>query len=658
MVSIHRAPARGRHAHKLAVPFVAMPAIRKSSRQSRTSTPYATPTNNQLPSDEGRGDKTQSFLDSWVEPPPRNPAPSFEDHGFARQGVLETMAPLGARPSHRMKMKARTYPDPPTRRSTSGRNGELLAPDQTVVSTPEMTPAREIERDSERMDDDEVSAGPPTQDPDEDEDDDWVPKKSKGNKPVVKTPVRGKTPVQNKTPSQARTPLKSGTAPSSSMLSTSARKSMPSLLGTDSGTAAGEQKIQIAVNDAVTRAKAHNRPDLIDALRQMHENARSDNGIRVMLEAVIYSNASGEQHKQFSRFIKDVKKRYKRNSRASTVRGARDTTHSDAASNLHSAPLSPSSSPLPAKATNGGSTRSAERFLTNNAASSLPTQLFDPMDISSDNTPVAGQEQAVDAGSAQAHPLSTIPSLAKRSPSPGTRMPSKSPRKHEPSNEGTVVETDAAKEVSTMHATSPDSILGDSDSALSEVDEAVVQNGPPVSPKKTNGTAAAAAPGPKKTLPAQARIGKKSRANSAKPNGRFEKKAPPTAEEKAEEAEIMRRREQMAQQQPVRANYNPPVSDMRFGFEDEMLETESLTDSQIAVGPPMDSSRPRRTGRPSRVSLNLNVGKRMREDSQALSSPQPLISATSTRPTTPAFAPPPAKRLKLTNGGAARTKRS
>jgi hypothetical protein len=187
------------------------------------------------------------------------------------------------------------------------------------------------------------------------------------------------------------------------------------------------------------------------------------------------------------------------------------------------------------------------------------------------------------------------------------------------------------------------------------VNEEIVQNGPP-EPTQANGNGAAVAPKKAKNA-ALARAGKKSRANSVKPPGKHEKKPPLTAEEVAEQLRLQKRRQELVEQQPSYLDYHPPTSDVRF--DDEMLDTESLTESQIAVGPPVDTDQPRRPGRVPRNSnsMNIFVGKRLRDGSSAQPSPQ-FDSAASTRPSTPAIAPPFPKRLKLNNGQAARTKRS
>ena len=167
-----------------------MPSLRKSSRKSQTSTPYATPLDANSPSSEAKKEKTQSYLDGWIEPPPKNPAPSFEEHGFARHGVLETMAPLGVPPTAKMKQRARGLADPTVRRSFLGKNGNLLAGEEGV-STPEMTPARELEQEEEERQEEEDGLPASFNVQDEEDDDDYVPGEEQGQTAYFKNAGQG-----------------------------------------------------------------------------------------------------------------------------------------------------------------------------------------------------------------------------------------------------------------------------------------------------------------------------------------------------------------------------------------------------------------------------------------------------------------------------------
>ena len=52
-------------------------------------------------------DRNQRSIMEWTEPSTQNPTPSFEEHGFARHGVFEQMAPLGQPPSAKVKQRTR-----------------------------------------------------------------------------------------------------------------------------------------------------------------------------------------------------------------------------------------------------------------------------------------------------------------------------------------------------------------------------------------------------------------------------------------------------------------------------------------------------------------------------------------------------------------------
>ena len=99
-----------------------MSSTRSTRKSSRRSSPHRNTLESVPPAAPDREKKEKTFLDKWVEPPLRPPAPSFEDHrGLERHGVLEYMAPLGTLPS--AKVKARIKAEPP-RRVTQVKNGD------------------------------------------------------------------------------------------------------------------------------------------------------------------------------------------------------------------------------------------------------------------------------------------------------------------------------------------------------------------------------------------------------------------------------------------------------------------------------------------------------------------------------------------------------
>lgn len=115
-------------------------------------------------------------MTEWAEPVPQTLAPSFEEHGFARHGVLENMAPLGVPPSSKVKQRTRAMGETAARNSAFGKSNAAFGDE--VGSTPEVTPAPELEPDdSERQEEDEMQVDFPLQE--EDEDDDYEPTKTK-----------------------------------------------------------------------------------------------------------------------------------------------------------------------------------------------------------------------------------------------------------------------------------------------------------------------------------------------------------------------------------------------------------------------------------------------------------------------------------------------
>lgn len=84
-------------------------------------------------SEQGDTKRPKTFMDRWVEPPLRSPAPSFMEYphlDIVRHGVLENMAPLGTMPSSKVKKLAKTEG---SRRVRPVRKGEASL---SATSTP------------------------------------------------------------------------------------------------------------------------------------------------------------------------------------------------------------------------------------------------------------------------------------------------------------------------------------------------------------------------------------------------------------------------------------------------------------------------------------------------------------------------------------------
>lgn len=629
-----------------------MPALRKSLRESRdfksqqrsSTTPFASPTG--TPS-EHTNEKKQRSITEWTEPQPQTLAPSFEEHGFARHGVLENMAPLGVPPKAKDKQRARALDGPPTARHSLLGKSAVFAGDE-VGSTPEVTPAPELEPDdSERQEEDEMPVGFPMLE--DDEDDDYEPKtKAKKKAKVSKTPVRGKTPVQSKTPVNGKTPVKNGYTKSTSVSASPAVQAVSMSEPVEAAT----QRIQIAVNDAISKANSHTGKRYVGiALRRAYEQSKTDSALADAIESVIHGKSTSEQLYRFRKFIKQFKQEEK-----TRLGLSKDRRFDQQAAMNHDASFF-SQQPSP---------RASSEIVPDDSVSAVndyQDRQFMNSTNSATNFSHKALQSALDQNSGQAppHPFSTAPALpatADTSAESTPRMQSKSPRKRTATN-GSLA-PDSAMELDggisttapTPAARTPDT--GASDSELSDVNEEIVQKGPP-EPVQVNGKSTAPAPvvAPKKGKnPAAARAAKKMKGNAGRLFGKHAHKLqPPTAEQQAEDERLNEMRKAMVDEQPIRKleQIPPPISDVRF--DDEILETESLTESQIAVGPPVDSDQPRRAGR-----VPNHGTKRIREDPSRFSSPQ-FEPAVSSRPSTPAMGPAP-KRVKLTNGQGARTKRS
>ena len=616
-----------------------MPALRKSARGPRSSTtPYASP--NGTPSDSAK-EKHQRSIMEWAEPAIQNPTPSFEEHGFARHGVLEQMGALGVPPSAKVKQRTRAMGgDVAVRKSLAGK-GNVFG--EEVGSTPEVTPAPELEPDdSERQEEDELPLGLPPQE--EDEDDDYVPNKTKKKAPTSKTPVRGKTPAPENHTGEAKTPVKIDTPKAMSVPTSPVAQAVEK--PRDSETT---QRAQIALLAAAESARRNHKLRLGEALKELKKTCSSDPSIACVVDAVVHQHQTTEQWSTFRELIKTLKKSVKYEAKKKRKHEQHNSHLAATKSDITNISQQPSPRPSSEMATDDSISLTPDNEESANGMHATASAMEDAYPAT---------DSAAKALSSS-HPLSTAPTLPAVEPSVETapRMPSKSPQKKHTSNgclaPGNEMDVDGgvSSAAPTPAGNSPDAGDG-SDSELSEVNEEIVQKGPPTpaqSKEKSSTPAPAAAAAKKGKNAAIARAGKKN-TNKGKLFGKHAyKNQPATAEQHEDLQQIYQLRKEMADAQPLRQFELPfPQSDVRF--DDEILDTESLTESMIAVGPPMDSDQPRRAGRMP------HSAKRLREDMSRFSSPQ-LESAAISRPSTPAVQPA-IKRLKLNNGQAARTKRS
>ncbi|KAH0536360.1 hypothetical protein FGG08_006758 [Glutinoglossum americanum] len=253
-----------------------MSSTRPTRKSSRRSSPHRNAGDS--PSSaavEPEKKKEQTLLDSWVEPPLRTPAPSFEDHkGLERHGVLEYMAPLGTLPS--AKVKARIKAEPP-RRVTQVKNGDSSAP-RDRPSTPEATstPALGTRRSESRKVEDRTPKTP-------------LPRQQLSEKSAISASkaltrssgkgANGHSLVQE-TPTTTLTPHR-------------------------------KERLKEIVEQAHNRAVEVGQPDIGFALKQHYEDSLRDSNLADQLEAVLYKTSTPEQTAGFQAYIKKAKKLYK-----------------------------------------------------------------------------------------------------------------------------------------------------------------------------------------------------------------------------------------------------------------------------------------------------------------------------------------------------------
>lgn len=242
-----------------------------NSRQTRTAA--STDSKTLEAADTARPTKT--FMDRWVEPPLRAPAPSFMDYphlSIERHGVLENMAPLGTNPSSKLKKTVNVRLEGmrrlafTTKRDTSA----SAATTPREASTPEPTISHSRRRsDSRKM-----------------EDADYIPKTPVGQGSGRRSTVRVSVPRQS-LPPQA----------SPHSLSTSPAKKEHGL-----------EKMDRVIIRACEDALREGRMPTAYALRTLYNDYRSNPRITSIMESVFLQQASSDQTAEFQKLMGRMKR--------------------------------------------------------------------------------------------------------------------------------------------------------------------------------------------------------------------------------------------------------------------------------------------------------------------------------------------------------------
>ena len=304
------------------------------------------------PIEQGQVDR-KTWLDTWVEPPLRNPAPSFEDYkGLERHGVLEHMAPLGSLPTQKVKLRVKAEPP---KRVLQVKNGHSTAAKERA-RTPEKTPTVVSQPPESHLAEDKPSK--PLASRDMEEDDDYTPKESTK---VATRPVSAKgSHAQN------------------------------SLRGTpNSRTPGGRARLETVVNSAVQRSYELGNPVLGLAVKKLFDESRENRTLADLLDAVLSQSPTPRQAADFQAYIKVARKQIK----AQNV--AKDSTTIRRPSGVGINMSSKSASKSPSKAVRLGA--AGENRISKEATPSHPPKPNFNSDSVSKSKPPNGKIQEITA---------------------------------------------------------------------------------------------------------------------------------------------------------------------------------------------------------------------------------------------------------------------
>jgi hypothetical protein len=248
------------------------------NKSTRLSSPATLPTKEPVSAPESAArakESRKTLLDTWIEPPLRQAAPSFEDHkGLERVGVLEMMEPLGRPPTQKLLQKLKLSAPKPSPRATPGNGEEATTPTTEVEGTDMASPARPLRRsESTRADDRDVRRNSVPAKPGQ-EDEEYKPTGAVPPSPARQTVTRTSVSVGH---SPARNPP---------------------------NTHIPAEQITMHIEAAIDEAHRKNSSELVPGLRKIREAANSDPALWSVLDAVLRKSPSHKQFRTFRRYIK------------------------------------------------------------------------------------------------------------------------------------------------------------------------------------------------------------------------------------------------------------------------------------------------------------------------------------------------------------------
>ncbi|KAI9737175.1 MAG: hypothetical protein M1834_000768 [Cirrosporium novae-zelandiae] len=258
-----------------------MTSTRAARKSSRVSSPLPKSKNgNKTPVEAGKSKETKkTFLDEWVEPPIRPPAPSFEDYkGLERQGVLESMAPLGTFPKEKHRPKARTEISV---RNSLGNSLEVMAGKDRAGTESSVT-----------------SVG--------------IGEQSDGNNTTERSTRNSIARQKEEDPDY--TP--GGVLKSSVNRTSSAALRSPSV----TGSATGRPEMDTIVGSAIKKSNEIGQTNLASAIQKLYEETKTDPDLAALLDAVLNKSCTKEQGDRFRSYLKAAKQDAKAKRKAAKAR--------------------------------------------------------------------------------------------------------------------------------------------------------------------------------------------------------------------------------------------------------------------------------------------------------------------------------------------------
>ena len=241
----------------------------------------------------------QISLDSWVEPPLRAPAPSFEDsRGLERMGVLENMHPLGTAPSQRLLQKLKlTYTKPSPRATPAQVMEEVVTPVTESAEKMDLASPMEeamVEQRTERNIEPSHNHPAPL---------DTI---------LVSSPPRGRPPGRQSTELQ----FAEGVSPSSMAYPyAAAQHASPKPLSIQQQLR--QDRLRTHVGRAIQEAQQKNTPDLADGLKRLRDDAQVNYDLWNVVETMMGMTPDPEHFKIFKHYIKSGVKKHRRDSQMS-----------------------------------------------------------------------------------------------------------------------------------------------------------------------------------------------------------------------------------------------------------------------------------------------------------------------------------------------------